>query len=168
MATLGAPHGLSGDIRLRLHTDDPAGRLVVGAVFATDPATAGPLEVVAVAARGGTVHARFAGHADRTAAEALKGVVLLADPEPEDDAWYPHELIGLAAVRPDGTPLGAIEGVRHLPAHDMLVLAEPGGARTLVPFVEQIVPEVDAGAGRVVIDAPHGLLAVDQADDLHE
>jgi 16S rRNA processing protein RimM len=32
------------------------------------------------------------------------------------------------------------------------------GVEALVPFVEALVPEVDVAAGRVVIDAPPGLL----------
>src|SRR5690606_34995875 len=144
IATLGAAHGLKGEIRLRLHTDDPTARLVPGARFTTDPADAGPLVLAAVAERSGSTYARFEGHPDRTAAERLRGVVLLADPEPEDDAW-----------------------VQHLPAHDVLGLVEPAGARTLVPFVTAIVPVVDVDGGHVVVDPPAGLLAAD-ADEAEE
>ena len=41
------------------------------------------------------------------------------------------------------------------------MLRETGGARTLVPFVRQIVPLVDVAGGRVVLDPPGGLLASD-------
>jgi 16S rRNA processing protein RimM len=148
-------------VRLQLHTDRPATRLTPGARFATDPASAGPLELVSAVERSGSVYARFAGHDDRTAAEALRGVVLLAEPEPEDEAWYPEQLAGLQARRPDGSVVGTISGVQYLPAQDVLVLDEPDGVRTLVPFVEAIVPVVDVEAGFVVIDAPAGLLAAD-------
>ena len=57
--------------------------------------------------------------------------------------------------------LGEIIGLEHLPAHDMLVLREPDGTRTLVPFVRVIVPVVDVAGGRVVLDPPGGLLASD-------
>lgn len=167
VATLGAAHGLAGDVRLQLHTDAPGTRLVPGARFVTDPASAGPLEVSAVVVRNGTTYAKFAGHPDRTAAEALRGTVLLAEPllEDDDDAWYPEQLAGLQARRPDGEVVGTIAGVQHLPAQDALVLLEPDGARTLVPFVAAIVPTVDVDGGFVVIDAPHGLLAADAAED---
>lgn len=46
----------------------------------------------------------------------------------------------------------------------MLVLREPDGARTLVPFVRAIVPVVDVAGGRVVLDPPGGLLAADAAN----
>src|SRR5699024_3676797 len=110
-------------------------------------------------------YARFAGYADRTAAEGLRGIVLLADPEDEDDAWYPEQLSGLEARRPDGTVIGTITGVQHLPAHDVLLLKEPGGARTLVPFVNEIVPTVDVAGGFVIVDPPLGLLAADAVED---
>ncbi|MFV0251739.1 MAG: ribosome maturation factor RimM [Beutenbergiaceae bacterium] len=165
VATLGAAHGLQGDITLRLHTDDPAGRLQVGTRFVTEPAHTGPLELVRVREHSGTTQARFAGYENRTAAEQLRGVVLLAPERPEADAWYPDQLVGLAAQRPDGTDLGQIVAVQHSPAHDLLLLAEPGGARTQIPFVAAIVPRVDPEAGVVVIDAPAGLLAIDGSDD---
>lgn len=167
VATLGAAHGLKGDLRLQLHTDAPGTRLVPGARFVTEPAGAGPLEVSAAVERNGATYARFVGHPDRSAAEALRGVVLLAEPllEDDDDAWYPEQLTGLQARRPDGEVVGTIAGVQHLPAQDALVLVEPDGARTLVPFVTAIVPTVDVDGGFVVIDAPEGLLAADAPED---
>lgn len=167
VATLAAAHGLKGDVRLRLHTDNPAARLVPGTRFATEPADVGPLELTAVIEHSGSLYARFAGYADRSAVEALRGVVLLAEKlaaqDDDPDSWYPEQLAGLEARRPDGTVIGTIAGVQHLPAQDVLLLTEPDGARTLVPFVNAIVPEVDVAGGFVVIDPPLGLLAADAA-----
>ena len=166
LATVGAPRGLAGQVRLRLHTDDPQARLAPGAVLTTDPASAGPLEVAGLRRIQQHWYATFAGITDRTAVEALRGVVLLAPPdESEAEAWYPHQLAGLRAERADGTVLGTVDGVEHLPAQDALVLREPDGQRTLVPFVTQIVPVVDVPGGRVVLDPPAGLLASDPDED---
>jgi 16S rRNA processing protein RimM len=38
------------------------------------------------------------------------------------------------------------------------VLRKTGGGTALIPFVSQIVPEVDLEGGRVVVDLPEGLL----------
>lgn len=165
IATLGAAHGLKGDVRLQLHTDNPEARLIPGTRFTTEPREAGPLELTAVIERSGSTYARFAGHADRTAVEALRGVVLLADPEDEDDAWYPEQLAGLQARRPDGAVIGTVAGIQHMPAHDVLLLTEPDGARTLIPFVTSIVPTVDVEGGFVIVDPPAGLLAADTLED---
>ena len=50
--------------------------------------------------------------------------------------------------------------LRRLPVagQDRLVVLLPDGRRAQVPFVAALVPEVDLAAGRVVVDAPPGLL----------
>ena len=83
----------------------------------------------------------------------------------EDDAWYPSDLAGLAARGEDGRDLGEVLEVRAMPAHDVLVLREPSGARTLVPFVRSIVPVVDVAGGFVVLAPPGGLLADEPLED---
>jgi len=164
LATVGPAHGLRGDVRLVLHTDDPEQRLAPGTQVHTEPADRGPLTVAALWVHRGLHHARFHGHEDRTAAEALRGLVLHGPPVPEPEAWYPHELRGLRACSPQGAQLGQIDGVQHLPAQDVLVLRMADGQRALVPFVSQIVPEVDVQGGTVTIDAPPGLLPGPEAE----
>ncbi|WP_298459592.1 ribosome maturation factor RimM [uncultured Cellulomonas sp.] len=164
VARIGRAHGLRGEVALDLRTDSPEERLAVGQVLATEPAAAGPLTVAGTRSQHGRWFASFAEARDRTAAEALQGVELVVDADADDDedAWYPHELAGLRAELADGTVVGRIDGLEHLPAHDVLVLVEAGsGARTLVPFVRAIVPVVDVPGGRVVLDPPGGLLASD-------
>ncbi len=156
VATIGPAHALRGEVRLTVHTDDVAGRLHPGATLETEPAAVGPLEVAAIRAHKGQYLASFAGHADRNAAEALRGVVLLAPPAEEEDAWYPAQLQGLTARSPQGESLGTVAGVQHAPAHDLLRV-DVGGRQVLVPFVEQIVTDIDTDAGTVTIDAPGGL-----------
>ncbi len=74
-----------------------------------------------------------------------------------EDEWYDAQLVGLAAVDPTGEVLGVLSRVDHLPAQDLLVVRTPEGREVLVPFVAALVPTVDPGAGRVVIDPPGGL-----------
>lgn len=166
VARIGRAHGLRGEVALDLRTDSAPDRLAVGASLRTEPAGAGPLTVVGTRVQQGRWYVTFAGVADRTAAEALRGVELVveAPASDEDDAWYPHELAGLRAEHVDGRVVGEVVGLEHGPAHDLLVVREPDGARTLVPFVRAIVPVVDVAGGRVVLDPPGGLLAADAAN----
>lgn len=169
VARIGRAHGLRGEVALDLRTDDPGTRLAVGTVLPTEPADAGPLTVAGTRVLQGRWHVAFAEITDRTAAEGLRGVELVVEVDEDaaaddEDAWYPHELAGLRAEHVDGRVLGEITGLEHLPAHDALVLREPDGARTLVPFVRAIVPVVDVPGGRVVLDPPGGLLASDAAN----
>ncbi|PJI94437.1 ribosome maturation factor RimM [Luteimicrobium subarcticum] len=163
VARIGRAHGLRGEVALDLRTDDPEARLAPGTVLATDPASAGPLTVRSARTQSGRWLVTFEQSTDREAAEALRGVRLVveADASDEEDAWYEHELAGLRAELTDGTVVGEVVGLEELPAHDVLVVRETTGERTLVPFVRAIVPVVDVPGGRVVLDPPGGLLARD-------
>jgi 16S rRNA processing protein RimM len=95
---------------------------------------------------------RFEGIEDRTAAEALRGIVVTGDALeslPENEVWV-HELIGATVSDRAGTDLGTIVAVEANPAHDILVTEEG----VLIP----IVFVVERDAGRVVVDLPEGLL----------
>ncbi|WP_199423841.1 ribosome maturation factor RimM [Actinotalea solisilvae] len=167
VATVGRAHGLRGEVGVDVRTDAPRDRFAVGTVLTTVPASAGPLTVTRTREQNGRWYLTFAEASDRTAAEGLRGVELVVDvtASDEDDAWYPYELQGLRAELADGTVVGEVVGLEHLPAQDALVLREPDGARTLVPFVRAIVPVVDVAGGRVVLDPPRGLLASDPVDE---
>ena len=163
VARTGRPHGVHGEVSVQVRTDSPGERFVEGAVLhATGtPGTPPTLTVRGVRDHNGRLLLTFAEVSDRTGAESLRDVLLEADvPErtDEDDAWYDHELVGLAAVAPDGSALGQVTGVRHGGAQDLLVIRRPGGRERLVPFVAALVPQVLPDAGHLVIDAPPGLL----------
>jgi 16S rRNA processing protein RimM len=160
---IGRAHGLRGEVLVDVRTDEPEARMAPGAVLATDPGTAGPLTIATGRVHSGRLLLHFAGVTDRTGAEALRGVLLLADIDPDarpqdEDEWYDHQLVGLDVVRVDGAPVGEVREVLHLPGHDVLAVTRPDGTEVLVPFVSEIVPEVDVEANRLVVTPPPGLL----------
>lgn len=164
VATIGAPHGLKGEVKLNIRSDEPELRLADGNRLETDPADAGPLTVVRTRIAPNGFFALFEEARDRTQAEALRGVDLVIETDEEDaeaDAWYPHELIGMRATHVDGQDLGEVVRVDTNPAHDLLVVREPNGVETLVPFVAAIAVDVDEEAGCVVLNPPGGLFASD-------
>lgn len=160
---IGRAHGIRGEVTVEPRTDDPETRLSAGTRLNTEPEAAGPLTMTSVRRHSGKLLVRFDGVPDRTAAEGLRGVRLFVDVDPDErpddpEEFYDHQLTGLSAVTTDDTPLGEVSEVVHLPGHDLLAIRTPGEGEILVPFVAQIVPEVDLAAGRVVIDPPDGLL----------
>jgi 16S rRNA processing protein RimM len=161
---IGRAHGIKGEVAVDVRTDEPEARLAPGAVLTTDPEAAGPLTIRTGRVHSGRLLLTFDGVHDRDAAQSLRGTLLLAEIDPslspqEDDEWYDHQLVGLDAVLLDGGVLGKVREVLHLPGHDVLAVDRAGGAaEVLVPFVHEIVPEVDLAAGRVVVDPPPGLL----------
>lgn len=159
VARIGKPHGLRGEVTVRSHTDVPQERFVPGAEFATDP-DRGCLTLRSAREHNGTWLLTFDQVPDRSAAEELRGTELLVDQElqREEDAWYEDELVGLSVIDTHGRTVGEVVALHNRPAQDLLELRLLDGRLSLVPFVEAIVPEVDVGAGRIVLDAPDGLL----------
>jgi len=166
VARIGRPHGVRGEVTVEVRTDDPDTRFVPGAVLRTDP-DRGPLTIAGARWHNGTLLLTFVEQSDRTAVEALRDIRLVVDLEdeadPEDDAWYPHQLQGLAAVTMTGDRLGTVADLLTGSAQDILVVTTPDGREVLVPFVRAIVPTVDVKRGKVVLNPPGGLFDPEQA-----
>lgn len=166
---IGRAHGIKGEVSVDVRTDEPELRLAPGAVLATDPASAGPLTIETGRVHSGRLMVRFAGVKDRTGAEALRNILLIAEIDPEErpedpEEFYDHQLIDLDVVTVDGTEVGRITEISHLPFHDLLVVERPDGTEVMVPFVGEIVPEIDLEQQRAVIDPPPGLLDEAEAE----
>ena len=100
----------------------------------------------------------------REQVEALRGKKLLVEETEEEDAWYPHQLKGCVAVTPDGLALGTVTGLQFGMAQDLLLVKPVSGATVMVPFVEELVPEVDIENKRVTLTPPPGLFDDDYVD----
>jgi 16S rRNA processing protein RimM len=158
-------HGLKGALKLELYTDDPARRFTPGATFTLQVPTSSPWHgktIELIELRWYNTHpvAFFKDVPDRTVAETLVRAILwvdqdLAEEPTEDDAWYDHQLVGLAVVR-DGVTVGKVARVDHFPAQDLLSVQTEDG-EVLVPFVKAIVPSVDIKAGTLTVTPPAGL-----------
>ena len=158
-------HGLKGAIKLELFTDDPARRFVPGAVFTLQVPTGSPwhgksLTLTELRWYNGHPVGFFEGVTDRSEAETLVKAILWieqdsAEASQEEDAWYDHQLVGLAVHR-DGQKVGTVARVDHFPAQDLLIVTTATGD-VMVPFVKAIVPAVDIETGIVTVTPPAGL-----------
>ncbi|MEU2230843.1 ribosome maturation factor RimM [Streptomyces vietnamensis] len=163
VARIGRAHGIKGEVTVEVRTDEPELRLGPGAVLLTDPASAGPLTIESGRVHSGRLLLRFEGVRDRTAAEALRNTVLIAEVDPtelpeEEDEYYDHQLIDLDVVLADGTEIGVITEISHLPSQDLFIVERPDGTELMIPFVGEIVTEIDLEEQRAVIDPPPGLI----------
>jgi 16S rRNA processing protein RimM len=152
-----AAHGIRGDLLVRTYTDAPEAIGSYGTLTDADGRGAFKIRVLRVTAKG--VVARMAGVGDRNGAEALVGTDLYVAraqlPAAEDGAFYHADLIGLAAIAPDGGAIGRIVGVHNYGAGDLIEVALDGSRRTeLVPFTVKFVPEIDLARGIAVVELP--------------
>ena len=165
---IGRPHGIRGEVTVEVRTDSPEVRFADGSVLLTEPSASGPLIVAGVRWHQGRMLLALEGFNDRNTAETLRGLILSAavdDGEsPEDpDEFYDHQLQGLRVELSDGTLVGLIDEVIHLPAQDLLSIKSPDQREILVPFVTEFVPAIDVARGLVVIAPPPGLLELDDS-----
>lgn len=175
---IGRPHGIRGEVSVEPRTDEPERRFGPGAVLATQAPSSLPADAtrpVRLTVRSSRWHQHrllvtFEELGDRTAAEAARGLVLLAevpaDARPEDpEEFYDHQLVGLRVVTADGRAVGQVQAVVHGAAQDLLTVRTDTGREALVPFVTALVPEVDLDGGRVVVADRPGLLTPLEDED---
>jgi 16S rRNA processing protein RimM len=168
VARIGRAHGIKGEVTVEVRTDEPELRLGPGAVLATEPASTGPLTIETGRVHSGRLLLRFEGVRDRTAAEALRNTLLIADVDPDElpedpEEFYDHQLMDLDVVLADGTEIGRITEITHLPSQDLFIVERPDGTEVMIPFVEEIVTEIDLEEQRAVITPPPGLIDESQA-----
>lgn len=141
LAAITGAHGLGGEVKLKLFTDD----------LSPYPSfNGGTLTLKSL--RG--LIARFAEIPDRTAAERLRGTALTvprsALPPLAEGEYYHADLIGLPCVTRDGTPLGDVAAIENFGAGDVIEIARPDGKTFMVPMRPEAVPEWDDR--RLVVD----------------
>jgi len=159
---IGRPHGIRGEVTVETRTDEPEERFAPGAVLAVD----GPVEALVVERthwHSGRLLVTFEGIEDRNAAETLRGLLLhverAEDETPDDpDEYYDSTLEGCRVELGDGSLVGTVREVVHLPSQDMLVVVADDDREVLVPFVSAIVTRVEVADRLIVIDPPLGLL----------
>jgi 16S rRNA processing protein RimM len=158
---LGRARGLAGEMYVDLRTDSPERRFRPGSrLWAGRDLTVRHFR--AQGAQGARGLVSFDQVRDRSAAEQLTGRDLVArvDPgETPDQAgeFFDHQLVGLTVVTTTGQPVGRLTRVDHLGHQDLLAVDTAAGER-LVPFVDELVPEVDLSAGQLVVRPIPGLL----------
>jgi 16S rRNA processing protein RimM len=169
LGVVAAPHGVRGLVRIRSFTEDPMAIASYGAL--SDETGKKQYRVEALSAVKGAVLARIEGVADRTAAEAARGLRLYVErsalPATGEQEWYEADLIGLAAVGRDGRDWGKVLAFHDFGAGRAMEVSGGGASRSsvMLPFTDAVVPEIDVEGGKVTVDPPAGVLAGEEAKE---
>ena len=104
---------------------------------------------------GASLVARFEGCAERDAALALKGSEIAlkreALPQNANNEFYWVDLVGLKVVNVKDEELGVVAELFDNGAHPVMRVAA-GETERLLPFVEQVVRQVDMAEGRIRVE----------------
>ena len=138
---VGRPHGVDGSFFVEGASDAPE-RFERGAILLVDGT---PAEViVSKRGAGGRPVIKLERPVSRGATLAIRRDEL---PEPDEDAYYVFQLVGLRVEEEGGRALGTVIEVDNGPANDTLAL----DSGLLLPLVDACVLEIDLEAGRIVV-----------------
>ncbi|MDE0885904.1 MAG: ribosome maturation factor RimM [Myxococcota bacterium] len=162
-------HALGGEVRVRWFGDGPDHLLGSEFVFLGEGREDSEARRYGVrgggSGRRGEIRLRLEGVDDRTAAEGLRGSMVLVDAEKleplGDDEFYWHELMGWSVWTEQGESVGIVRELWNTGGHDVLVVVGERG-QVLVPTARAIMKEVNRAEGRIVIDAIPGLLGEEE------
>jgi len=171
VARIGRPHGIHGEVTVEVFTDSPEMRFSEGNVLQVRT-SAGPTifdELTVEKARWNKriLLLKFSEFSDRNTAEAIRNHELYATVEPRSDgeeSWYPDDLIGFEVYLDSfgSEAIGTVSDLITGEAQDLLEVRLFAGRVVLIPFVEEIVPEISEEQRSLVVMPPPGLLELNQ------
>jgi 16S rRNA processing protein RimM len=156
-------HGLRGDVSIQNRSDNPA-RWAAGATVLREDGRA--LMIETSRHHGRRLLVKFAGIADRSTAEGLRGTVLVVPeswlPDLAEGEWWAHQLEGCEVRTTSGRVLGIVREVIPNPANDIWVAVDDQGSETLVPALNDLLVDVDVDARTIVVEDVPGITAPDE------
>jgi 16S rRNA processing protein RimM len=156
-------HGLRGEVSIQNRSDNPDRWIPGGVVLREDGAA---LTIAASRRHGRRLLVTFEGVTDRTAAERLRGAVLVVPeswlPDLSEGEWWAHQLEGCEVRTVSGRVLGVVREVIPNPANDLWVAVDEQGRETLVPALADLLIDVDVAGRSIVVDDVPGLTAPEE------
>ncbi|MGW8956202.1 ribosome maturation factor RimM [Paenibacillus sp. NPDC055715] len=158
-------HGIRGELKILTTTDFPEDRFAKGSelliIFADGKA---PIPVTIETARfqKNMVVAKFKEYHNINDVEKYKGSLLKVSAERlgelEQNEFYFHEVVGLEVVTEDGEKLGVVKEILTPGANDVWVVTMPDGKELLLPYIEDVILDVNVPEKRVTVRLMEGLL----------
>ncbi|MFH1605487.1 MAG: ribosome maturation factor RimM [Pseudomonadota bacterium] len=156
MGRIVAPYGLKGWVRIKPYSVAPRNLINCPVWWVGRNGDWRGLKVAESTLQHGTsLVARFEGCVERDAALALKGSEVAVErdalPQSAENEFYWADLVGLKVVNAKDEELGAVAGLFDNGAHPVMRVVA-GETERLLPFVEQVVRQVDMALGRIRVE----------------
>lgn len=160
-----SPHGIRGEVKLYPSTDFAAERFTNGSKLvlrSPDGTESVPVEVMAARPHKTVYILRFAEFQSINEVERYRKWSLCIPRDelgalPEHEFYF-HEIIGCAVETEDGEPLGTVTEILQPGANDVWVVEKPGQKPVYLPYIEQVVREVDPANKRIKVRLMEGLI----------
>ncbi|WP_102346965.1 ribosome maturation factor RimM [Bacillus sp. Marseille-P3661] len=158
-------HGVRGEVRVIASTDFPEERFKEGSALFVELETRELLPLTVTSHR---LHKNFhlltfEGYDNVNDVERFKGNMLKISEneltELDEDEYYYHEIIGCDVVsEDDGALLGVIKEILSPGANDVWVVKTPDRKELLLPYIEDVVKDVDIKNKKITVHLMEGLL----------
>ena len=171
VARIGKPHGIRGEVTVQIFTDSPHSRFQVGNTLKLkgNEGFSIPFKELTIEKSRWNkkiLLLKFVEFSDRNTAEALRDLELYApaDHLDEEDYWYAEDLVDFSVYENtyESSPIGSVTNLITRGVQDLLEVQLVDGRNVLLPFVFEIVPEIDETRRAIVITPPPGLLELNQ------
>lgn len=152
---LRSAHGVHGEINLEIWTDfperiKPDSRLYLGEEHVE-------LTVTSVRSKNRLILLSFQGYDERESVNALRNHIVYTKtdnlPGLPHGQYYHHELVGLRVEDEHKTVIGEIKDILITGANDVFVI-DDHGKELLIPFIKDVVLNIDLPAGQVTVKLP--------------
>ena len=155
VATIGAPHGVKGFVKLNTHTEPSKNFFEYARLFLQEGRAYVPFHYVDKHLfNNQKIIIRIDGVVTPEAAQQYvhgKIYVLRSDlPEAPDGQYYWHDLVGLTLINQQGQVLGVVSYLFNNGANDVMVLE--GAKQVMVPFIPHVIRCVDLQRKEILVD----------------
>lgn len=166
VGTIVNTHGILGEVRVNSHTDFPEKRYIVGNKIALFmPKSTAPIFLTI---RSHRKHKNFdllafEGYPNLNDVEKFRDAVLKVaetELEPlEEGIFYYHEILGCAVSTLEGNDLGEVTEILETGANDVWTVTPKEGKPHYIPYIDDVVKEIDVANKKIIIEAIEGLLS---------
>ena len=158
------PHGVHGEVRVRVLTENREQLLDLEYVYLADsPSDKRRIRLDLNSVRFNKAFAllSLAGCSSREDADRLRSKIVMIDHEQiaplEGDQYYLFQLIGLQVVC-DGTQIGNVKEVLQTGANDVYIVDSPAHGDLLLPAHDETIVGIDFESQVITMSLPDGLI----------
>lgn len=166
VGTIVNTHGIKGEVRVMSKTDFPDERYEVGSELAIFmPKIKAPTFVKVISHR---KHKNFdllmfEGYPNINDVEKFRdGVIKVSEKELtelEENEFYYHEIIGCRVITETGEEIGKVSEIIETGANDVWEVTPAEGKPHYIPYIEDVVKDIDIDEQVITIELMDGLLS---------
>ncbi len=164
---IGKPHGIKGEVIMKLLTDYPKTIKKGNILFLSDECKK-KVEVESIREKNGRGHPeliiKFNGIDDRNSAENLRGSEIYRraqdSPKLKKDEYWVDDIIGCRVYNKDNVFIGKVMGIEKLPSNDNLLLKKEGNGKKIkqakgnilyIPIIKRYIDRINIKEKKVIL-----------------